>query len=145
MTPDAEAIDMSCSGEHPPKSAKTFFCCMDYPYPLMLGILHYMRTPRKRISYITTILVHGPPEGQGRGMPDKIIIDLRTPSEYREGHMKGSINIPHADIRLIKSKVKDKNTEILLYCKTGKHSNTILYVLRYMGYKNVTDMGALTI
>ena len=50
-----------------------------------------------------------------------ILIDVRNPNEYAEGHLPGAINIPNYEIEnKIYSKVPDKEKLIIVYCRTGK-------------------------
>lgn len=72
------------------------------------------------------------------------LIDVRTPEEYKEGHIKGSILIPLSELNeKIESSVKDKNSEIIVYCRSGNRSKTASYELLELGYKNVYDLGGI--
>lgn len=50
-----------------------------------------------------------------------LIIDVRTPEEFKDGHIPGAINIPHT---LLKERLvdieSDKANQIILYCRTGR-------------------------
>ena len=71
------------------------------------------------------------------------IIDVRTEQEYKEGHLKNSINIPHVEIKnKINDQVKDKDQKIILYCRSGRRSGIAEKILKEMGYKNVVNAGA---
>jgi len=51
---------------------------------------------------------------------DTVVIDLRSPSEYRQGHVPEAINLPHRDIvsgRVTLDELNDKN--LVFYCHTG--------------------------
>jgi rhodanese-related sulfurtransferase len=67
------------------------------------------------------------------------IVDVRTSSEYNEGHVKGAINIPYdtidSDTKL------DKDKTIIVYCKSGVRSKKAATTLTELGYK-VLDLGA---
>jgi rhodanese-related sulfurtransferase len=69
------------------------------------------------------------------------LIDLRSPSEFAEGHIVGSYNIPHEEISNIQKLIRDYNAPIFLWCDSGKHSRSAMYVLKYLGYDYVYDMG----
>lgn len=73
-----------------------------------------------------------------------IILDVRTDEEYKEGHIKGSIHIPVAELeeRAIKE-LKDKNEQIFIYCRTGNRSETASKMLIKLKYKNVYDLGGI--
>lgn len=69
-----------------------------------------------------------------------IIIDVRTKEEYNELHVKDSINIPYDEIN--KETKLDKNKTILVYCKSGKRSDTAYQTLNSLGYE-VYDLGSI--
>lgn len=69
------------------------------------------------------------------------IIDVRSPQEYREGHIDGAISIPDYQIkREIQKYVKDKNKTIVLYCSTGHRSQNAQKILESLGYTNVYNV-----
>ena len=72
-----------------------------------------------------------------------IILDVRTISEYKDGHIPNSINIPVEDIESVASKYKDKSTPFFVYCLSGARSASAARVMNQMGYENVTDMGGI--
>ena len=72
-----------------------------------------------------------------------LLIDVRTPEEYREKHIDGAINIPIYEIDNIKNEIIDSNKVILLYCKTGKRSKLVNQILMQNGYKNVYTFNAM--
>ena len=70
-----------------------------------------------------------------------IIIDVRSPQEYREGHIKGAISIPEYQIKKdIQKYVQNKNKLIVLYCSTGHRSQRAQRILENMGYTNVFNI-----
>ena len=74
-----------------------------------------------------------------------VLIDVRSSLEYESGNLKNSINIDVDAIEnVIESKVSDKNTKIILYCRSGNRSNTAANYLIDMGYTNVYDLGAMS-
>lgn len=70
-----------------------------------------------------------------------IIIDVRSPQEFEEGHINGAILIPEYEI-FIKSKgmLLDKSQKIFLYCNTGVRSEKAKKILKKQGYSNVYNM-----
>lgn len=71
-----------------------------------------------------------------------LIIDVRTPAEYREGHIKGAVNIPYDQIRSRISELgNDKNRDIVLYCRSGRRSGIAKKILEKIGFKNVLNAG----
>ena len=73
-----------------------------------------------------------------------ILIDVRTQPEYNEGHIENSILIPLDELesRII-NVVKDKNTKLFVYCKSGGRSKTASNLLIDLGYTNVYDLGGI--
>jgi len=71
------------------------------------------------------------------------VIDVRTEQEYKEGHLKNAINIPHVEIKnKINEYVNDKDQKIILYCRSGRRSGIAEKILKEMGYKNALNAGA---
>ena len=69
-----------------------------------------------------------------------ILIDVRTPEEFKKGHVKGSLNIPVDDLR---SRIQEvpKTKEILLTCRVGYRghlANRILLENHITTSKNIT-------
>src|SRR5262245_49370931 len=52
-----------------------------------------------------------------------VILDVRTPEEFAEGHVPGAINIPHDQLasRLIEIN-GDKDKDVVLYCRSGRRA-----------------------
>lgn len=70
-----------------------------------------------------------------------IVIDVRSPQEYREGHVDGAISIPDYQIkREIRKYVPNKYQLIVVYCSTGHRSQRVQQILENMGYTNVYNI-----
>ena len=76
--------------------------------------------------------------------PGALLIDVRMPEEYREGHIPGSKNIPLSSIREIDSLTDDFELPIFVYCHSGARSSRAVYALKALGYTNVTDLGGVS-
>ncbi len=73
------------------------------------------------------------------------ILDVRTPEEYEEIHIPGSLNIELAVLEdEIEKVVSDKDTTLLVYCRSGNRSNQAAKLLSELGYTNVFDFGGIT-
>lgn len=72
------------------------------------------------------------------GKPGCIFIDLRTPEEYREGHLAGAINIPYDDLEAGRGRFRAQD-RIFLYCDRGNVSLMACRDLKHAGYK-VTNL-----
>ena len=62
-----------------------------------------------------------------------IIIDVRTPQEFKQGHVKKSINIPLYDINKSIKKLKQKNKPIITCCRSGARSGNAAATLKSAG------------
>ena len=58
-----------------------------------------------------------------RDEKDYIILDVRRPDEYAEGHIPGAINVPNEEIGTAEiTELPDKSQMILVYCRSGRRS-----------------------
>ena len=70
-----------------------------------------------------------------------VIIDVRSPQEFREGHLDGAICIPEYNIRRNFEGYGYKKEQLLvLYCSTGERSKKAQIELKQKGYKNVYNL-----
>ena len=72
-----------------------------------------------------------------------ILLDVRTPQEYAQGHIPGSRNIPLQELGSTGKVVNYKETPLFVYCLSGGRSRQAAAVLKQMGYTNVTDIGGI--
>ncbi|MEW5820071.1 MAG: FAD-dependent oxidoreductase [Cyanobacteriota bacterium] len=69
--------------------------------------------------------------------PDSyVLIDVRPPDGYKEGKIKGAINIPFGQLRNRLDEL-DKNKEIIIHCRIGKMSYVAYRVLKNNGFENI--------
>ena len=72
------------------------------------------------------------------------IIDVREFSEYEEGHLSNSVNIPLGNIESVGDIYGiEKESKIIVYCRSGNRSKTAQVMLEKLGYTNVYDMGGV--
>jgi rhodanese-related sulfurtransferase len=70
-----------------------------------------------------------------------VFLDCRTAKEYKMGHIPGAINLQRGLLEFkIGKKVPDKNTNIIMYCKSGGRGCLATCTLCKMGYKNTKNM-----
>lgn len=73
-----------------------------------------------------------------------ILVDVRNTDEYRQGHIKGSINVPlHILPGTLQQKVPDKKARIFVYCLSGARSSQALRWMTQNGYENVVNIGGI--
>ena len=76
--------------------------------------------------------------------PNLLVVDVRTPQEYAQGHLKGATNIPLSDLP-VQIGGLDRNRPILVYCQTGVRSAQASAILVNAGFTQVYDMdGGIT-
>ena len=73
-----------------------------------------------------------------------VLLDVRTPEEFAEGHIPESINIPLQTMAQVKEVVKDLSTPLYIYCRTGRRTKMAREILKTFGYSDVTDIGGIT-
>lgn len=73
------------------------------------------------------------------------LLDVRTQYEFDEAHIEGAVLIPYTEIEEKKESLPiDKDTLILIYCRTGRRSNIAAKTLVSLGYTNIYDFGGIT-
>jgi len=72
-----------------------------------------------------------------------VLLDVRTPQEYREGHIPGSKNVPLQTIDKISSVADNKNIPLFVYCYSGGRSRQATAMLQHMGYTHVQNIGGI--
>lgn len=72
-----------------------------------------------------------------------VLLDVRTPDEYRQGHVPGSKSVPLQQLDKVNSIVKNKNIPLFVYCYSGSRSRQAVSVLQRMGYKDVRNIGGI--
>ncbi len=73
-----------------------------------------------------------------------VLLDVRTKEEYVESHIPGSILIPvEMLVSVYEDQLSDKNTTIIVYCRSGRRSAIAAQTLVDLGYKNVYDLGGI--
>lgn len=62
------------------------------------------------------------------------IVDVRTPGEYAGGHIKGSVNIPLANLGTQMAKLK-KDKPVITCCASGMRSGSAKSMLQSNGFE----------
>ena len=70
-----------------------------------------------------------------------VVLDVRTPKEFSEGHLPNAINVDFLNPGFSDSMNKlDKTRQYLVYCRSGQRSTKAIEIMRLKGFKNVTHM-----
>src|SRR5687767_12672497 len=72
---------------------------------------------------------------------DKIILDVRTPSEYHEGHLSNSVLIDFRNPDFMEQVSKlDKSKTVFVYCAAGGRSEKAANILKDLGFNEVYNL-----
>jgi len=73
--------------------------------------------------------------------PGTVVIDVRTPEEFADGHVKGSLNIPveSADFAQRIGEL-DPGATYAVYCRSGNRSAIATAEMATLGYVHVYDL-----
>lgn len=72
---------------------------------------------------------------------DWLLVDVREPDEYADGHIEGAINIPLRELLKNLDELPDSKTApILLYCHSQKRATHALVLLHELGYMKVYNL-----
>ena len=79
-----------------------------------------------------------------RDEKDYIILDVRRPDEFAEGHIPGAINVPNEEIGTTDiAELPNKSQLILVYCRSGRRSKEASQKLARLGYTNIVEFGGI--
>ncbi len=72
---------------------------------------------------------------------DIVVIDVREPDEWEQGHVPGAILLPKSRIeQQVENAVPDRDRKIVLYCASGIRSLFAGQTLQQLGYADVASM-----
>ena len=76
---------------------------------------------------------------------DVVILDVREQDEYDSGHIKGAVLLPVGTINEASAAgvIKNKDTVVLVYCRSGNRSKTASQALVDLGYTNIYEFGGI--
>ena len=78
-----------------------------------------------------------------RNTEGAILVDVRTPQEYREGHVPESKNVPLQQLDKISAVNDNKDVPMFVYCHSGGRSRQAVSMLQHMGYTHVQNIGGI--
>ena len=68
------------------------------------------------------------------------LVDVRTPGEFTQDRVKGSVNIPLDRVTAELAKFKNKKN-IIVFCRSGNRSSQAKLILEQNGFTNVVNGG----
>ena len=80
-------------------------------------------------------------EIQSNPPADLVVLDVRTPQEFQEGHLEGAMMIDfyEADFKAQLAEL-DPNVPYLLYCRSGNRSGQTADIMTELGFSNVAEV-----
>ncbi len=69
-----------------------------------------------------------------------LIVDVREPYEYKEGHIPGSKLIPLGQLSYQLNELGSKERELIVVCRSGGRSGQAARQLAELGFKNVLNL-----
>ncbi len=73
--------------------------------------------------------------------PAVVILDVRTPGEFNEGHIKGAVNVDYEGMNFEGEVNKlDKTKTYAVYCRSGRRSGLATEVMAKNGFKSIFNL-----
>lgn len=78
---------------------------------------------------------------RNRNNPDFVILDVRTPGEFRQGFIEGAVLLDYyaSDFRERFAQL-DRDATIFMYCRSGNRSSHVLRMADELGFRRVYDL-----
>ena len=78
-------------------------------------------------------------------MNDELILDVREQDEYDEKHISDAVLFPVGmiDAETAEGIIPEKDTTVLVYCRSGNRSKTASQKLAELGYTQVYEFGGI--
>ena len=70
-----------------------------------------------------------------------VLVDVRTPREYQEGHLPGAVNIPVDQVTARAAEIGPSTTAVVVYCMSGPRSARAAAALKQLGFEKVLNLG----
>ena len=76
---------------------------------------------------------------------DTVILDVREQDEYDAGHIPGAVllSVGTIDEETAASAIPEKDTVVLVYCRSGNRSKTASQALADLGYTQIYEFGGI--
>lgn len=78
-----------------------------------------------------------------RAVAGAVLLDVREPDEYADGHIPGSRNLPLSSLDTAEILVPDRDTPLFVYCLSGARSAQAVLRLKAQGYRRVENIGGI--
>jgi rhodanese-related sulfurtransferase len=93
------------------------------------------------ISGISTVSVDDAAAIVADPPADLVLLDVRTPEEFAEGHLDGAVLIDFYDADFADQLAElDRDTPYLVYCRSGNRSGQAMSVMEELGFTSAVDV-----
>jgi len=103
-----------------------------------------MKTLKEMLSEARQVVPEEGPEQLQRRLKSGepvVVIDVRDPDEYRDGHIEAATNISRGFLEFrVGTAVTNPSTPVVLYCQTGLRSVLAAKALKELGYATVINL-----
>ncbi|MFN3587184.1 MAG: rhodanese-like domain-containing protein [Moraxellaceae bacterium] len=70
-----------------------------------------------------------------------LVLDVRTPAEYAQGHVPGAINVPHDEVTAAHPRLAAwRERPVVVYCRSGRRSALAIETLEKAGFTRVQHL-----
>lgn len=75
----------------------------------------------------------------GKNAP--VVLDVRAPAEFAEGHVPGAINVPHDQVESRLAELRQyRDREVVVYCRSGRRAGLAAEVLQRNGFTRLEHL-----
>lgn len=86
----------------------------------------------------------GQEEPQAAVSPGAVVLDVRTPQEYAEGHLEGAVLLDLNGGEFARALPElDTGVQYLVYCRSGNRSGQAIAMMQEAGITAATNLGSL--
>jgi rhodanese-related sulfurtransferase len=76
-----------------------------------------------------------------QGDPDVVILDIRTPNEFKTGHIQGAVLLDYYSSDYVdRLKALERDKTYLIYCRSGNRSGKSLAIFDKLGFQRVINL-----
>lgn len=78
---------------------------------------------------------------QRRSKQPPVVLDVRAPEEFAEGHVPGAINVPHDQVESRLAELEGfRDREVVVYCRSGRRAGFAAEVLQRHGFGRLVHL-----
>jgi rhodanese-related sulfurtransferase len=100
-----------------------------------------MKNAHQMVEEAKRIIHEFSPDKAEEALPSAdLLLDVREPDEFRDGHIPGAINIPRGLLEFKLSsdpELENRDQKVVVYCKTSGRAALAARALKEMGYLHI--------